>query len=91
MLVIDGRRRAVGSRRGEFNGTEYLVLARFRSDDHDGSAVACPAWEDGGISISLPNNTEARADVWLSPFMAAKKHTSKSFRGENHGKTLTSK
>lgn len=83
-MVIDGREEAVGSRRGEVQ----QLVSKIRADDPARVGVAVSGLEDGGISISLPDNLKGGADVWLVIFI--RENTTQVVRGENHGKTLTS-
>jgi hypothetical protein len=82
-MVIDGREEAVGSGRGEVQG----LVRKVRADDQPRVKVAVTGRNDGGISISLPDDPKGGADVWLVTFIH--ENTTKVVRGENHGKTLT--
>lgn len=83
-MVIDGREEAVGSRRGEVR----QLVRKLRAENPSPVSVGVSGREDGGISISLPDNLTGGADVWIVTFI--RENTTQVVRGENHGKTLTS-
>ncbi|MDA0786224.1 MAG: DUF1223 domain-containing protein [Proteobacteria bacterium] len=83
-MVIDGRTEAVGSRRQEVQN----LISRARADDQPRVAVDVTAAENGGVTVSVGDIADAKADVWLVTFI--REVTTQVVRGENHGKTLTS-
>lgn len=82
-MVIDGRTEAVGSRRGEVQSR----ISKVRNDDSPRVAVHVAAAANGGVTVSVGDVPDTRADVWLVTFI--REVTTKVVRGENHGKTLT--
>ncbi len=83
-MVIDGRTEAEGSRRREVQN----LISKARADDQPRIAIDVSAAENGGVTVSLGDATDAKADVWLVTFI--REVTTQVVRGENHGKTLTS-
>lgn len=84
-MVIDGRTEAVGSRRREVQN----LISKARKDDAPRVSVDVAAAENGGVTVSLGDVADAQADVWLVTFIS--EVTTQVVRGENHGKTLTSR
>ena len=64
------------------------LVRKVRADNPAPVGVTVSGLEDGGISISLPQNLKGGSDVWLVTFI--RENTTQVVRGENHGKTLTS-
>ena len=58
-----------------------------RADNKPRVSVDVAAQGDGGVTGSLGDVPDARADVWLVTFI--EEVTTQVLRGENHGKTLT--
>ncbi len=80
-MVIDGRREAVGSRRGAVEA----AIAAARTTPH--VKVRVEAAAGSGLSVAIEGGGMP-GFVWLVRFI--RERTTKVLRGENNGKTLTS-
>jgi hypothetical protein len=80
-MVIDGRREAVASRRGEVIGAIRAVQRERKS-----TAQITLARQSGEITVSLDGPPEPATAVWLIVFL--REHTTAIKGGENKGRSL---
>jgi len=79
-MVIDGKREAVGSNRGD-------VLAAMKASKSEAkAAVAAHGPRDGDLTITVEGEAEGSAAIWVVTYL--KSHVTGVRGGENKGKTL---
>lgn len=79
-MVIDGKREAVGSNRGD-------VLAAMKASAAEPKlAVTAHGKRDGEIAVAVEGDAEGSAAIWVITYL--KSHVTEVIGGENKGKTL---